>query len=164
MEMEQPIGLVVTRTAKALSRAFDEALAEGGGSLPGWLVLASLKGAAHASQRQLAGDVGIEGATLTHHLGRMEAAGLVARERDPQDKRAQLVALTAAGDAEFFAQLAVVRGFDERLRAGLSDAEVATLRDLLARLLRNAIGSDAEATSPPPHLRSRRARTPKEQP
>jgi MarR family transcriptional regulator, transcriptional regulator for hemolysin len=38
---EDPIGLSVTRTAKALSRAFDAALADGGGSLASWLVLAS---------------------------------------------------------------------------------------------------------------------------
>ena len=39
----EPIGLQVTRTAKLLSRAFDDALAEAGGSLPVWLVLVSVK-------------------------------------------------------------------------------------------------------------------------
>ena len=73
---EDPIGLFVTRTAKTLSKAFDDALAERGGSLPAWLVLASLTGDLHQSQRAIADAVGVEGATLTHHLNRMEAAGL----------------------------------------------------------------------------------------
>ena len=75
---DEPIGLFVTRRSRALSRAFDDALAAAGGSLPKWLVLASVKGARHGTQRHVAAEVGIEGATLTHHLNRMEVAGLVA--------------------------------------------------------------------------------------
>src|SRR5438874_1026032 len=77
-----PIGLQLARTAKTVSRAFDDALAGGGGSLPLWLVLVSLKGRVHGAQRHLAEAVGVEGPTLTHHLNRMEAAGLVTRRRD----------------------------------------------------------------------------------
>ena len=76
-EAAEPIGLFVTRRARALSRAFDAVLADAGGSLATWLVLASLKGGLHQSQREIADELGIEGATLTHHLNRMEAAGLV---------------------------------------------------------------------------------------
>jgi MarR family transcriptional regulator for hemolysin len=136
----EPIGLFVTRRSRALSRAFDDALAESGGTLPAWLVLASIKGARHGTQRDMAADVGIEGATLTHHLNRMEAAGLVARERDPQNRRAQVVELTEAGDAEFRGLLSRVQAFDRRLRAGFTDDELATLRNLLDRLVANATG------------------------
>ena len=90
----EPIGLLLTRTAKAVSRAFDQALTEAGGSLPTWLVLVSLKGGAHGAQRELADAVGIEGPTLTHHLNRMETAGLVTRRRDPENRRAHRVELT----------------------------------------------------------------------
>ena len=41
-----------------------------------WLVLVSLKRQRHGAQRELADAVGIEGPTLTHHLNRMETAGL----------------------------------------------------------------------------------------
>jgi MarR family transcriptional regulator, transcriptional regulator for hemolysin len=51
---EEPIGLLLTRTAKVVSRAFDEALTEAGGSLPAWLVLVSLEGQAHGAQREIA--------------------------------------------------------------------------------------------------------------
>ena len=33
----EPVGLHLTRVAKTVSRAFDAALAQGGGSLPVWL-------------------------------------------------------------------------------------------------------------------------------
>ena len=58
---------------RALSRAFDDALAAAGGSLPTWLVVTALKGGDHTMQRDVAAAVGIEDATLTHHLNRMEA-------------------------------------------------------------------------------------------
>jgi MarR family transcriptional regulator for hemolysin len=135
---QQPIGVLLARAAKTLSRSFDAALAERGGSLATWLVLLSLTGAEHRSQRSIAAEVGVEGPTLTHHLNRMEADGLVTRARDPRNRRAHLVALTDEGRAAFQTLLGVVIGFDQRLRAGLSDDELATLRGLLHRLAANA--------------------------
>src|ERR1700730_15578212 len=94
----EPIGLEIARTAKLLSRAFDDALVEAGASLPVWLILVSLKAKRHGMQRELAGAVGIEGPTLTHHLNRMEADGLVTRQRDPANRRIHRVELTDEGD------------------------------------------------------------------
>jgi MarR family transcriptional regulator for hemolysin len=96
-----PIGLRLTRTAKTLSRAFDDALAEAGGSLPVWLVLISLKSQQLGNQRALAEAVGIREATLTHHLNAMDAQGLITRRRDPANRRVHLVELTEAGEATF---------------------------------------------------------------
>ncbi len=129
---------MLTRTAKILSRSFDAALAERGGSLPTWLVLLSLNGGKHRSQRSIAAEVGIEGPTLTHHLNRMEADGLVTRARDPQNRRVHQVELTDDGRGVFHALLGAVVSFDECLRAGFTDDELATLRDLLHRLAANA--------------------------
>lgn len=133
----EAIGLVLIRTAKVVSRAFDEALTEAGGSLPTWLVLVSLQGQAHGAQRELADAVGIEGPTLTHHLNRMEAAGLVTRRRDPDNRRAHRVELTRGGEAAFRRLVQTVTAFDARLRAGLADRELITLRGLLDRLRTN---------------------------
>lgn len=135
----------LTRTARAVSRAFDEALAAEGGSLGTWLVLVSLQGRAHGAQRELAAAVGIEGPTLTHHLNRMERQGLVTRRRDPDNRRAHLVELTDDGQALFHRLLGRVVAFDARLRAGFDDGEIVRLRGLLARVRGNVGGpSDSE--------------------
>ena len=136
-----PIGLFLTRTARGVSRAFEAALAGVGGSLPTWLVLASLKGGLHRSQRELARDIGVEGPTLTHHLNRMEAAGLVRRARNPANRRVHDVELAPAGEALFLTMVSVVQEFDRRLREGLGERELATLRVLLQRLGDNAAAS-----------------------
>jgi MarR family transcriptional regulator for hemolysin len=137
----QPLGLHLTRVSRVVSRAFDDALAEAGGSLPVWLVLISLKSGQLASQRELADAVGVKGATLTHHLDAMESAGLVTRQRDPRNRRMHLVRLTPEGDALFFRLRDAAVAFDGRLRAGLSEQETGQLETLLDRL-RDNVGTD----------------------
>lgn len=134
---QEPIGLDLTRTGRLLSRAFDDELVAAGASLPVWLILTALKGGDHTMQREVAAAVGIDDATLTHHLRRMEADGLVARHRAPDDRRQQVVELTAAGEELFGRLLGVVTGFDRRLRAGLDADQLAALRASLARLRAN---------------------------
>ena len=135
---EEPIGLHLARVSKAVSRAFDDMLTAAGGSTPVWLILVSVKAQAHGAQRRLAEAVGIEGPTLTHHLNRMETAGLVTRRRDPDNRRVHQVELTADGEALFTTLLEHVVAFDARLRAGFSDRDLAQLRRLLDRLATNS--------------------------
>jgi len=141
-----PIGLQLARTARSVSRAFDDALAGAGGSLPVWLVLISLKSQEPHNQRDLARAVGIREATLTHHLNAMETQELVTRRRDPGNRRVHLVELTEAGEAAFVRLRDAAMAFDQRLRRGFSDDEIAGLEALLGRLEANV--TDAHAALP----------------
>jgi MarR family transcriptional regulator, transcriptional regulator for hemolysin len=137
---QQPIGLALAATAKRLGRAFDDALAEVGGSRPVWLILLALKVQPPQTQRELAAAVGIEGATLTHHLDAMQRAGLIKRERLPENRRVQRVELTKDGERTFLRLREAAVKFDARIRTGLSDADVDRLRGLLATLDANSPG------------------------
>jgi MarR family transcriptional regulator, transcriptional regulator for hemolysin len=132
-----PIGLHLARTARSVSRAFDDALAQAGGSVPVWLVLISLKSQEVRNQRELAEAVGIREATLTHHLNAMDEHGLITRRRDPANRRVHLVELTEAGEDAFQRMRGAATAFDQRLRAGLSGDEVSQLEALLGRLAAN---------------------------
>jgi MarR family transcriptional regulator, transcriptional regulator for hemolysin len=132
-----PIGLQLARTSKAVGRAFNDALAEAGGSLPVWLILSTLRGEAHASQRDLARGIGIEGPTLTRHLDQLEAAGLVRRVPSPDDRRALLVEPTDDGLELHARLLDVVIAFNRSLTAGLSQDELEALRRALGVLEAN---------------------------
>lgn len=131
---QPPVGLYLARVAREASRAFDAVLAAAGGSLPAWLVLISLKSQQLASQRDLAAMVGIQQATLTHHLNAMESSGLVTRRRDEANRRVHVVELTPAGDELFTRLREAAVAFDQQLRAGLSAAEIAQFEAVLARL------------------------------
>jgi MarR family transcriptional regulator, transcriptional regulator for hemolysin len=132
-----PIGLRLNQAARAVGRAFDEALAEAGGSLPVWLILLNLTISRPGTQRELAEAVGIREATLTHHLNAMDADGLITRTRDAANRRVQVVTLTEKGEQAFHALRGAAVAFDTRLRTGLDDADLATLTTLLARLSAN---------------------------
>lgn len=135
--MTGPIGLRLTNTARVLSRAFDDALAEAGGSLPIWQVLLTVKSRAQGNQRQIAASIGIQGATLTHHLNAMERSGLVVRRRDPENRRVHVVELTEDGERLFHRLREVVADWDRRLRAGLVEEDLAAFERVLARLEQN---------------------------
>ena len=134
---QPPIGLQLAGAARTVSRAFDQALVEAGGSLPTWLVLLNLKVRAPANQRELAAAVGIKGATLTHHLNAMDADGLINRRRDPANRRVHLVELTEAGEEAFLRLRGAAGAFDQRLRKGVTNTEVTALGGLLERLVTN---------------------------
>lgn len=142
-----PIGLDLSNTARAVSRAFDEALDQAGGTLPIWLVLLNLKIHRPPNQRELAEAVGVREATLTHHLNTMDTRGLITRTRDPANRRIQLVELTEAGEAVFARLREAALAFNTQLCAGLTEEDLDSLRKLLGRLAAN-VGDTAQGTPP----------------
>jgi MarR family transcriptional regulator for hemolysin len=139
---QTPLGLALAQTAKAVGRAFDDTLTSAGGSRPAWLILLALKTGQPRTQTDLASVVGIREATLSHHLTAMESDGLVARVRNPDNRRVQQVSLTPAGDEQFLVLARAARAHDRRLTTRLSDKETAALRTLLSRLRDNVAPAD----------------------
>ncbi len=137
---QAPIGLKLAQTTRIVSRAFDDALAGAGGSLPVWLVLLNIKARSLRNQRELAEAVGIREATLTHHLNGMEAGGLITRQRDPANRRIHVVELTEAGEDAFLRMRDAALAFDRKLRRGIGDQELDDLAGVLGRLSAN-VGS-----------------------
>lgn len=129
-----PIGLRLTRTSRAVTQAFERAMAAAGGSASTWQVLLLVRSGSSETQSEMADQLGITGATLTHHLNALERKGLVRRWREDSNRRVQRVELTEAGLDLFGRLRAVAQRHDRLLRAQLSDAEVAQLAELLARL------------------------------
>jgi MarR family transcriptional regulator, transcriptional regulator for hemolysin len=132
-----PLGLLLANTAKAVNQAFDAELSRAGGSRPVWLILISLKSCPPGNQRELAKAVGIEGATLTHHLNAMERQGLITRRRDPDNRRVHQVELTGAGNQLFHRLASAAQAHDKRLHAHLSKDDTEILQRLLRQMQDN---------------------------
>jgi MarR family transcriptional regulator for hemolysin len=129
-----PIGLKLTRTSRAVTQAFERAMAEAGGSVSTWQVLLLVRSANWDTQSELAEELGITGATLTHHLNALERKGLVRRWREDSNRRVQRVELTDDGIELFNRLREVARRHDRLLRSQLTDDELEQLGDLLERL------------------------------
>jgi MarR family transcriptional regulator, transcriptional regulator for hemolysin len=129
-----PIGLRLTRTSRAVTQAFERAMAQAGGSVSTWQVLLLVRSANWDTQSEMAEQLGITGATLTHHLNALERKGLVRRWREDNNRRVQRVELTDDGVELFNRLRAVAVRHDKLLRSQLSDDEVEQLGALLERL------------------------------
>src|ERR1700739_1816053 len=129
-----PIGLRLTRTSRAVTHAFERAMAEAGGSVSTWQVLLLGRSANWDTQSSLAGELGITGATLTHHLNALERKGLVRRWREESNRRVQRVELTDEGVELFNRLREVALAHDRMLRSRLTADEVEQLGELLEKL------------------------------
>jgi MarR family transcriptional regulator for hemolysin len=143
-----PIGRKLAVTSKAVSQAFNAALAAEGGSLPVWLILNALKQGRWLTQLELARELRIEGPTLTRHLDNMVQAGYVVRNRSELDKRAVRVELTDQGEAAYRRLLHAVIAFNTRLNAGLTRDDLRRLDEMLTRLSTNL---ETSVSSPVAH-------------
>jgi MarR family transcriptional regulator for hemolysin len=133
----EPLGRDLVFTAKELRVAFEDALARAGGSLGTWIVLSALSRDGLVPQKVLAGHVHIDGATMTHHIDRLEKQGLVRRRVHAGDRRVRHVEPTAKGRRLHGKLLTVARAFDAATLAGFSEAERTELRRLLGKISAN---------------------------
>ncbi len=95
------------------------------------------------TQSELAEQLGVQGATVTQMLQRMEEAGFVLRRRDREDNRLVRVYLTDEGRHK---ERSIVKQFlhlQEALFAGISDEE----RVLLSRLLKHMLHTMTHQTA-----------------
>jgi MarR family transcriptional regulator for hemolysin len=129
------LGRLLAFAHKSVQGSLDRQLAARGSSFHTWLVLRQVHGHPGLTQRALAETVGIEGPTLTHHLDRLTAEGLVERLPHASDRRAWTVALTVAGRRHLIATNAVADAHNAALATALSPAELTTVSAALARLV-----------------------------
>jgi MarR family transcriptional regulator for hemolysin len=132
------VGPHLRMAAKAARMLLERRLTQAGASFGTWTVLAVLESAGPMVQRVLAASLGIEGATLTRHLDRMEELALIRRNRDGADRRYALVELTPAGRTLCHELDAIARAANDELLGGFSPDETAQLKSMLQRLTKNA--------------------------
>eukprot|EP00873_Tetraselmis_striata_P011270 jgi/Tetstr1/431534/TSEL_002186.t1 len=133
-------------TTLALGRVYARVLAPLGLTYTQYLALMVLWETGEISVKRLGERLLLDSGTLTPLLKRMEAAGLVARRRDPDDERRVLVTLTQAGTALKQPARDVPLQIAEVCKASGLDLQ-ALKTDLEA--LRAALGGAPETAHPP---------------
>ena len=119
MEM---LGRQLYLTYRAMRDRLDEALRAVGASVPQWIVLKSVGDEPELSQRELADRILVTGSTLTHHLDRLEADGLIAREPRRPGPADHAHLADRAGKHRRTELEAVVTANDDRLRRAAQPA------------------------------------------
>jgi DNA-binding MarR family transcriptional regulator len=128
----------ITRLYLLQSASFAEVFNRYGLTFGEYEVLAALvrSGPPHRLRpSDLGGALVLSSGAVTNRIDRVEAAGLVERLRDPDDRRGTLVALTDKGRQVVDESVVAHLANEERLLAALSARERKQLTDLLRKLL-----------------------------
>ncbi|HYM83228.1 MAG TPA: MarR family transcriptional regulator [Candidatus Dormibacteraeota bacterium] len=145
-----------------------------------YLVLAALRRAGppyRMNPTRLFNSVILSSGAMTNRLDRLEEAGLVERQPDPDDRRGRLVALTDKGRELVDAAAVEHLANEQRLLSALDEAEREQLAGLLRKLLLSSpfqeldpaagpwgaapAGARADETNGRSRSRSRRTRVPR---
>ena len=147
----------ITRLYLLQSASFAEVFGRFGMTFGEYEVLAALTRSGppyRLKPGELVGALVLSSGAVTNRIDRVEAAGLVKRLPDPDDRRGTLVALTVKGRTVVDEAVRAHLANEERLLGALSSAD----RAQLTRLLRKLLLSEAFTALDPPHSAERSGR------
>jgi DNA-binding MarR family transcriptional regulator len=131
-QLDLQVCFAVHAAARAFDRVYRRLLQELGLTYPQYLALLVLWEHGELPVKRLGELLRLDSGTLSPLLKRLDAAGLVLRERSAQDERSVIVRLTAEGEAMRAAAERVPHGI--AAATGMTATEGAELRTRLERL------------------------------
>lgn len=141
--METKGGFLISRIRQAGSRRFDLLLNQAGidafNGAQG-RILYVLWQQDGVTISRISSQTSLANTTLTSMLDRMEASGLIRREKSPSDRRAQLIFLTEAARALREDYERISDQMNEIYYQGFDEAEIRQLEGYLTRILDNLEG------------------------
>jgi DNA-binding MarR family transcriptional regulator len=134
---DNSIGLLMKRVLQSVLLQIDRRLAEHDLTHAQWLPLYRIARGECDTMAALARDQALDPGAMTRALDRLEAKGLLRRERSVQDRRVVKLELTEAGHAASAHVPPVLAEVLNAHLAGFSEAEWRQLLSLLERMLIN---------------------------
>jgi DNA-binding MarR family transcriptional regulator len=134
----ETIPFEIGETAHALRKAFDRLAVGLGVTRAQWKVLFKLTRKPGLRQVELADMLDLEPITLCRIVDRLEEAGLVERARDPEDRRAWRLHVTAKAQPLVDKLQSVGGELVKHAFAGIDRKDIETTRQVLARVRENA--------------------------
>lgn len=126
--------LALRRVMAAIRGRFHGALREHDLTFPQWLVLKSLKRRGRVNLREVAGTLECTPANATGIVDRLEAAHLVSRAQNPDDRREVFVRLTEEGHEKVDAVVGAANRVLADMFDGWTQEELAQMRGLVERI------------------------------
>jgi len=142
------LGFLLLDAARVLRRRFERASRDIPMTTAQLQIVGRLKHRDGMTQAELASLLDIEPMTLSRHLDRMEAAGLVERRACPQDRRARRVVVTDKARDLVEPMRARALALYEEAQAGLTQEQRAALVAGLETLIANLAADDADEAEP----------------
>ncbi|HUZ98013.1 MAG TPA: MarR family transcriptional regulator [Gaiellaceae bacterium] len=134
LEMLARPAVLLARVGIAVKMETMDRFEEAGFNAYHYGVLALLDEGARETQATIADALGVDRSMLVGLLDQLEERGMIERRRDPNDRRRQMVSLTAAGKRQLASFRKMVQKIEDAFLAPLDEDERATLHDLLLRV------------------------------
>lgn len=120
---------------EAVSRLFAERYeARFGLTIPEWRVMAAVGESAPRTTGEVIATTRMDRVKVSRAVIRLGDKGLLDRRADPRDARAQVLSLTAEGEAAYRAIVPLARDLQAALAAALTAEEAAALAAILGKL------------------------------
>jgi DNA-binding MarR family transcriptional regulator len=132
------VGYLIARAHHVCHALADEAMTPLGLTVKHFGCLAVIADEGPLSQQALGGRMGVDRTTIVALVDDLEAKRFVARRRNPIDRRAYALAATASGKRWLARAQERLHSRENRMLAGISDAERDQLRGLLRALIAGA--------------------------
>lgn len=137
MKLQESPGFLISKLSHRMAVELDKALKKYGVTISQWAILNLLWQKEGLSQVELQQILGLEGATITGLLQRMESGGFVKRSPDLDDRRIQRIYLTELGRSLEVPLCAEAHQVNEKTLKGFSPDEKNFFMRLLLRALNN---------------------------
>ena len=125
---------LLNRAGVALGEKFSERIAPYGVTLPMYRVLATLRQTGPKTLGDLSAAVSVELSTLSRLIGTMVKAGLVTRDRPPENARIVSIDITPPGEKLADDLMKIARHFELTMISDLTEGEVAQLKTMLRQI------------------------------
>lgn len=136
-DFEDSVGCWVVGAAHAIKQALNAELVLAGITFRQWEVLSSIACRGELSQVELAERMGLEPATMTGVIGRMERDGWLDRFACPEDRRKKRLRPTAKAEAVWNRCVECCKRVRDAATRGLSDADLERFRSVCSRIREN---------------------------
>lgn len=136
-KLEERPGHLVMRLTRLMTRYAEARIQPLGTGVAGYPVLHLLSEKGELTQKQLTEELKVEQSSVAQLLSRLERDGFIERRRDPEDGRASLIKLTRRAKSALPAIADIMDAGNDLAVAGMRKEEIATLIDLLKRMIDN---------------------------
>ncbi len=132
---DKTIDYVLRSSWIAVSKMYNEEAGKKGSTMATGFVLLNLDPDGGTPSTSLGPKMGIESTSLSRILKSMEDKALIVRKPNPEDGRGVLICLTDFGVEMREYSKSVVLGFDEKVRAHISEEDLTTFKKVAKSII-----------------------------
>ena len=134
MEQEETVDYNIRKTWYNITKMYNRTATEYMASMALGMIILNIDISEGTPSTQLGPNMGMEATSLSRSLNKLEAAGVIVRKPDPNDKRKALIHLTPLGmDWREVAKRVVVE-FNEKIQSHFEKEEMDTFFAILKKI------------------------------